>query len=405
MTNIYAPGTGFYHFDSQHSEPDNEYEIDELATENKNTKRKTETDMRIFSAYLISLKESRKAEEIPPQELDPYLSMFFSVVKKHDGHEYEPASLRGMLCSVERYLRMKGYRSSITRDAAFTNTRNTLKNKQRVLRENGKGVKKLVTGAGPDPLCPSTTEKVNHLYAAKELGPYNPMSVINSLCFAFVVYFKMRKAIDHKQLLWGDIVLRSSASSEFLCYEPVEGKEYIRSRLKGLEDYKVWSNSMSGPNKDAILIYKLYSQKRPAQMMSPDSPFYLGVSTSNPVQNQPWYKSLPMGVNKLNDLVRMIRDITGIQKPQSLSNPNSPDGTNRPLSPLPRRANSGEIRNVELDTTGQDPDKIDPDENKAPFESRYNQCASDGCRNSVCGSIDGATEVAVDLSNTGKHTL
>ena len=333
MAASYSNPASVYNFDS--SELDIEYNAVDLSNENKNTKRKTETDMRIFSAYLISLKEMRKAEDIPPQELDPYLSMFFSVVKKHDGHEYEPASLRGMLCSVERYLRMKGYQCSITRDAAFNNTRNTLKNKQRVLRENGKGYKKLIACDGPEPLGPSTLEKLNHLYAAKELGPYSPMSVINSICFAFVLNFKMRKAIDHKQLLWGDIVLKSSPTGECLCYEPLESKEYIRPKLKGIEDCRVWSNSISGPNKDPILIYKLYSQKRPAQMMSPESPFYLGVSTSHPVHNQPWYKSLPMGVNKLNDLVRMIRDITGIQKAQTYSNPGSPDEATRSYTVSP----------------------------------------------------------------------
>ena len=327
MAAAFSNPSSVYTFEG--SEPEAEYDVGDLSNENKNTKRKTETDMRIFCAYLISLKEMRNAEDIPPQELDPYLSMFFSVVKKHDGHDYEPASLRGMLCSIERYLRMKGYQCSITRDVAFNNTRNTLKNKQKILRENGKGLKKLIPFTGPEPLGPSTMEKLNHLYAAKELGPYNPMSVINSICFAFVLNLKMRKAIEHKQLLWGDIVLKSSPSGEYLCYEPLEGKEYIRPRLKGIDDCCVWSNPASGPNKDTILIYKLYSQKRPAQMMNPESPFYLGVSTSHPVHNQPWYKSLPMGVNKLNDLVRMIRDITGIQKAQTYSNPGSPENAAR----------------------------------------------------------------------------
>lgn len=355
MAAAFPNASSMYHFDN--SDLDIEYDVGDLSNENKNTKRKTETDMRIFSAYLISLKEMRKAEDIPPQELDPYLSMFFSVVKKHDGHEYEPASLRGMLCSIERYLRMKDYQCSITRDNAFNNTRNTLKNKQRVLRENGKGMKKVVQGMGPDPLGPSTIEKLNHLYTAKELGPYNPTSVINSLCLAFVLYFKMRKAIDHKQLLWGDVVLKSSTAGEYLCYVPLEGKDYLRARLKGIEDCKVWSNSLSGPNKDPILIYKLYTQKRPSSMMNPECPFYLGVSTSHPVHNQPWYKSLPMGVNKLNDLVRMIRDITGIQKPQTYSNPSSPEEENRnqPVSPSAGLSQNHEEPNSEIVNSGYKP--------------------------------------------------
>ena len=370
MAAAYAHGANLYQFDN--ADLDVDYDVSDVNNENKNTKRKTETDMRIFSAYLISLKEMRKAEDIPPQELDPYLSTFFSVVKKHDGNEYEPASLRGMLCSIERYLRMKGYQNSVTRDAAFHSTRNTLKNKQRILRENGKGMKKLVPGVGPDPLGPSTLEKLNHLYAAKELGPYNPSSVINSLCFAFVLYFRMRKAIDHKQLLWGDIVLRSGGTSEYLCYEPLEGKEYLRVKLKGIEDCRVWSNSATGPNKDPILIYKLYSQKRPTQMMQPDSPFYLGVSTSHPVHSQPWYKSLPMGVNKLNDLVRMIRDITGIQKAQSISNPSSPEDVKQSMSPSLGHYPCLDIGNVQVKESSK------PEDEQNKYIGRQNEGSGDG---------------------------
>lgn len=285
-------------------------DFDVSLNENKNTKRKTETDMRIFSSYLVSINESREPEAIPADELDRHLATYFSVIKKHDGNEYEPASLRGMLCSIERHLRSKNYPISLTRDYEFTSTRNMLKERQKLLRELSKTEK----GTKSNIIALSTAQRLNQLYLAKEFGPHNPSAVINALCFAFVVHLKIRKAIDHKQLLWGDIVLKISPSNEeYLCYEPLSGYEYCRLPLKGISGYRVLGQSPETSLWDPISIYKLYRLKRPTNMMTPESPFYLGIATQihDSQQHQSWFKPIAMGVNKLNDLVRMIRDITG----------------------------------------------------------------------------------------------
>ncbi|KAL3881693.1 hypothetical protein ACJMK2_028097 [Sinanodonta woodiana] len=279
-------------------------ERDMVHDENKNTKRKTETDIRLLTSYLLSLNETRNPENISANELDHYLSMYFTVIKKHDGNDYEPTSLRGMLCSLERYLRSRGYPSSVTRDNAFSRTRNALRGKQIRLRACGKGVKKT-----NDQVSNETRDRLNQLYTAKELGPYNPMSVLNSLCFAFVIHFRMRKAVDHKQLLWGDIQLKTQGSKEYLSYCPRTGKIGGDTR----DTLKIWSYAEC-LERDPVAIYKLYATKRPPPMMSSEAPFYLGITTLHPLPNQAWFRATTMGVNKLNDLVRMVRDITGLPR-------------------------------------------------------------------------------------------
>ncbi|XP_052213099.1 uncharacterized protein LOC127832009 [Dreissena polymorpha] len=282
---------------------------DASAEENKNTRRKTETDMRIFAAYLISVNESREPHTISPPELDQHLATYFSIIKKHDGNDYEAASLRGMLCSIERHLRANNYPVSLTRDAEFTNTRNMLKEKQRILREQMKTEK---SDKQFDTVASIAMQKLNQLYNAKEFGPHNPSSVINALCFSFVVSLNIKKAVDHKQLLWGDICLAHSSGSndEYLCYQPVPGYEHCRLPLKGISSFRIQSQSHEAFLWDPIPLYKLYQSKRPVSMMTPSSPFYLGVASLQEA-DQTWYKPVAMGVNKLNDLVRMIRDITG----------------------------------------------------------------------------------------------
>lgn len=279
--------------------------------ENKNTQRKTDTDIRIFITYLRSINEFRGPELVQPVHLDRYLSAFFSVVKKHDGNEYEPASLRGMLCSVERYLKLKNYPQSVTRDCVFIGTRNALKYKQQKLRELGKGSKKQ-----PEPFGRLTLEKVNHLFSAHEMGPYTPMSVINTLCFLFIVHFRLRKAIDHKNLLWGDIKLKTNQNGKkYMIYEPVDVQNSIAHSKYDHHGNRlcIWEQPEI-PERDPVAIYKLYEEKRPQNMKYENSPFYLGITSMQPIPLQSWYRTCAMGVNKLSDLVRMIRDITGLPR-------------------------------------------------------------------------------------------
>ena len=50
-------------------------------------------------------KENRQVTEIPPQELDNYLSRFLFSVRKKNGDEHKPSTLRGFIASIERYLK------------------------------------------------------------------------------------------------------------------------------------------------------------------------------------------------------------------------------------------------------------------------------------------------------------
>lgn len=56
--------------------------------ENENTKRKTKNDITLLNAFLQGENESRRLEEIPPQDLDSYLSRFLLSVRKQNSDEY-----------------------------------------------------------------------------------------------------------------------------------------------------------------------------------------------------------------------------------------------------------------------------------------------------------------------------
>ena len=84
------------------NKPIEEYITDQ---ENKNTRAKTQRDVKLLTAFLLEKNEQRKIEEIHPEEFNRYVSEFIVSVKRKDGQNYQPSSLRGLFSSFNRYLR------------------------------------------------------------------------------------------------------------------------------------------------------------------------------------------------------------------------------------------------------------------------------------------------------------
>ena len=73
-----------------------------------NNLSKTQQNVALLKEFLTLKNESRLMEEIPPKELNAYISEFIITVRKKDNNEdYEPSSLRSLMASFERYLKNK----------------------------------------------------------------------------------------------------------------------------------------------------------------------------------------------------------------------------------------------------------------------------------------------------------
>ena len=84
------------------------------AEANKNTQRKMHRDVVLMKSFLPNENETRQLQDIPPPELDAYLSRFLLPVRKKSGDKYEPTTLRGIyIASVEHYLKTLRYSESI----------------------------------------------------------------------------------------------------------------------------------------------------------------------------------------------------------------------------------------------------------------------------------------------------
>ena len=135
---------------------------------NKNTTRSTNTWVRRFERwYSQQPRQQARLEEIPVQELDRVLQEFYCHVRKQNGDEYEPDSLRTMLAVLDRHLSGCGCSYSIMKDREFRESRLVLNGKAIQLRENGKGKK----SRKADPL---TVEEEEILWNTRVLGGDNP---------------------------------------------------------------------------------------------------------------------------------------------------------------------------------------------------------------------------------------
>ena len=114
---------------------------------------------------------------------------------------------------------------------------------------------------------------------------------------------------------WGDIQLKTSADG-------VEFLEYTERQTKTRTGAKVKPNmfSVPGSDRDPVPAYHLYASKRPEQMKSDDSPFYLAINYARVANSsKPWFKAAPMGSNKLNSLMKAMAEKAGLNA-ENLSN-------------------------------------------------------------------------------------
>ena len=70
-------------------------------------RRRKLPDLKLFNEFLNSEEEERNIENFPAAELQQLAKKFVPGVRKKNGEEYEPSSLRRFLQSIDRYLRRK----------------------------------------------------------------------------------------------------------------------------------------------------------------------------------------------------------------------------------------------------------------------------------------------------------
>ena len=172
--------------------------------ENDNTKKKTLYDLKIFREFLETCDEKREIENITPVELQAIIKKFVLAVRKKNGDEYEPSSIRAFLQSIDRYLRKNNYGFSVLNDKEFHEVQDILKKKQKQLKSIGKGNR-------PNAADPLSDEDIAMFYSCGVLGFDSPRALLNALWLNNCIYFGMRPGKEQRDLCWGDLQLKTDS--------------------------------------------------------------------------------------------------------------------------------------------------------------------------------------------------
>ncbi|CAG2243535.1 unnamed protein product [Mytilus edulis] len=282
---------------------ENEREQFMLDRENDNTKRKMKSCVKIFTDYILSI---RNVEEeifnIDPKQLDEYLQEFYVGLRKEnakegESNEYQPSTLDGYMSMICRYLKQNGYKYDIKTDDEFKKSRDCLKAKKQQLKEMGMGNRPYVSDA-----VELSDEET--MIEAGALGMDNPEGLVTLLWYLNTRNFGLRGCHEHRQLKWGDVKLITTPEKH-LVYNERLTKTRDGTNCKNTRAYapKAWLNH-DNPEKCHVSAYEKYKNHRPQEMQNDTSPFYLGINHSKKGKAVTWYKNMPMGEGKLRTLMK-----------------------------------------------------------------------------------------------------
>ena len=236
--------------------------IEELKekSENENTKKSTEHWKNVFVKWANERKQKQNLEDYEIEALDNALSQFYAELRKENGDDYEPESLKVMQAALERYLKSKSYPKSILRDKEFMNSRKVLEGKARKLREQGKGKR-------PNRSKSLTKEEEEILWDNSQLGGKSPRSLINTMWWLMTQHFGLRGRQEHHQMKVEDFLLeRDDDGNEFLTF--AEGLTKTRQGGLNVKPRLVKPKMFATGDEERcpIKLFKLYLEKRPTEI-------------------------------------------------------------------------------------------------------------------------------------------
>ena len=274
---------------------------------NKNTEKSTNTWANKFADWRKEKGINISPAETSATELDEILQHFFAEVKKKDGSNYEPDSLRTMLGALDRYFRNAGYRFRIIRDDEFVECRQVLNGKAIELREMGKGKRRNKADG-------VTREEEEILWAKGVLGDSNPTSLNYTIFYTISQQFGTRGRQEHHQIRIEELkFVKNAGTGETEYIEWVEGLTKTRQGGLSKKERRVPQRMFAvGGDRCPVRLLERMISRRPS-IMKMSGPLYL-----TPLQQYQgrdvWYSRVPVGINKIDGFMKAMSIKAGLDK-------------------------------------------------------------------------------------------
>ena len=276
-------------------------EMNELKSvhSNKNTCRSTKQWMNVLRSWCQCRHlEYVSIETMAPEELDKVLSKFYAEVKKKDGDDYEPVSLKIMQRAIEQYLKEKNYPLSIVRSREFHSSQEILNAKAISLRQQGKGKR-------PNKTQPITPEEGSALWEKGQLGDFNGkvLTNVNFKNLAERLGFRGRQEPYDAHV--EDVIIRQQQDGT----KVVEFREGpTKKRSGGLTIRRKTTPQAifctDGGKSVPVRLFKLWLSKRPEGMKN-TGPLYLSIINRRKSADV-WYTKVRMGQNTIGNVMKSM---------------------------------------------------------------------------------------------------
>ena len=112
-----------------------------------------------------------------------------------------------------------------------------------------------------------------------------------------------------------DLFLKDAGGTKFLHFSKRQTKTRSRTdpRIVRPIKPKAFTNLDLPGERHPVVVFKIYSEKRPESLNKPNAPCYLGVNHTTKTSNKSWFKANAMGFNILNSLMKTIAEKGSLQ--------------------------------------------------------------------------------------------
>ena len=275
--------------------------------QNKNTKRSTNTWMRVWYSWAKSRQVNESIETMAPATLDGVLQKFYLEVRKQDGSEYEPDSLKVMQAALERYLSTQKYPYSLINSLEFSSSRAVLEAKAKQLRMNGYGKRK-------NRALPYNSAEEESFWSSGLLGDHDGVALTNVNFKNLSEHFGFRGRQDHYdayvqdfEVAWIQIQGRELAKCVRFNENPTKTRSGGLSAKHRKTPQEMWATD-GGP-RDPVQLFEEFLRRRPLEMRT-SGPLYLAI-IQRP-KTEVWYAKSRMGEHKLGSIMKTLAQTISI---------------------------------------------------------------------------------------------
>ena len=242
----------------------------------------------------------------PSEGINDYLPMFFSEVRKENGHRYPPEQLKHVFRLMQVLVKDLGLNFNLLLDEEFLPTRKHLNDlKEQVAADGYQPHKRTIEIVTP--------EMEQDLYRKGILGDTSPKILLQTVYFIVCKHFAFFSRQNHRELSFGaagQIKVKGVRPNEFVQYVERLSKNSRRGLKGNKHGLKTSEIRPTGERNCPVRLIKLYMSKVPACARA----FYCQPASTFKAASGRWYKNTPIGKNALSSLMREIAEAAGWDK-------------------------------------------------------------------------------------------